>query len=189
MGYSSYTRLYGSTPQTPASLSNTKFLPPAVYPPEIKPIPLPVTVRVQMTAPSPQNPPVPMSPFETTNTIAPSCSASKSCGNNDWKKDPKIWGPHLWYYMHYSAANYPNSPTAHQKHAMKQWLQSLSVTIPCGNCGHHFNQYIRKHQHRMDEICNSRETLFRFLVDIHNKVNQTHGKPAMSYKEAKSIFY
>lgn len=108
---------------------------------------------------------------------------------SEWKSDPAQWGPHLWYYLHFSAANYPDQPTVDQQKKMKDWLCSLAVTIPCKNCSHHFNKYIEEHKHNLNQICSCREHLFRFLVDIHNKVNQRKGKPTFTYQQAKDIYY
>jgi len=107
----------------------------------------------------------------------------------DFSPDPSSWGPTLWYYLHCSAANYPKKPTTEQRDAMKIWLSSLSVTIPCANCGHHFNEFVRSHQNNLDTICSSREKLFNFLVDAHNKVNQRNGKSSISYEEARKQYY
>ena len=102
--------------------------------------------------------------------------------------DPTLWGPHLWAYLHYSAINYPIRPTQQQQQQMKNWLICLSSTIPCKNCSTHYSKYIRQHKQDLDIICSSRDTLFNFLVDIHNKVNKRNGKPEVSYKEARNIF-
>lgn len=115
------------------------------------------------------------------------CSATGSC-KNDWKKDPTLWGPHLWYYLHYSAANYPSNPNKQEIEAMKNWLCSLPVTIPCENCSKHYNAYINKNKSKLDDICSDKQKLFNFLVDIHNKVNQRNGKPEMSYEDAWNMY-
>lgn len=102
--------------------------------------------------------------------------------------DPTLWGPHLWAYLHYSAINYPTKPTRKQQQDMKEWLCCLSATIPCKNCSTHYNKYIEQHRSQMDNICSSRDKLFNFLVDIHNKVNKRNGKREISYEEAKQIY-
>lgn len=106
----------------------------------------------------------------------------------DKTADPRLWGPHLWAYLHYSAMNYPNNPSQKQKEAMKDWLCCLSATIPCKNCSNHYSKYIEQHRSRLDEICSSKDKLFNFLVDIHNKVNKRNGKREVSYTEARQIY-
>ncbi len=106
----------------------------------------------------------------------------------DWKKDPKIWGPHLWAYLHYSAANYPEHPTESEIQEMIHWLCSLPVTIPCVNCSKHYRKYIEDTKPYLYNICSNKESLFNFLVDIHNKVNIRNGKPEMTYDQARKIY-
>ena len=108
--------------------------------------------------------------------------------NNSGSADPTKWGPHLWAYLHYSAINYPHKPSKEQKEAMKDWLTCLSATIPCKNCSHHYGKYIQKHTNELDDICSSKNKLFNFLVDIHNKVNKRNGKREISYEEARWIY-
>lgn len=117
---------------------------------------------------------------------------SQCCGvrkqNNTWSSDPQEWGPHLWYYLHTCAANYPKNPSREQRRGMKNWLQNLKWTIPCKMCSDHYGSYIFKNQNRLDEICQNRENLFAFFVDIHNKVNRRNNKPEMSLEDAKKLY-
>lgn len=105
-----------------------------------------------------------------------------------YSNNPVEWGPYLWYYLHTIAANYPKNPSAKQREGMKKWLCSLKWTIPCKNCSVHYGGYINKHRPHLDYICNSRENLFEFLHDIHNKVNKRTNKPEMSLDEAKKQY-
>jgi len=114
------------------------------------------------------------------------CSTTGVC--KDWKSNPTFWGPHLWTYMHYSAANYPKEPTLDEIEHMKQWLRTLPVTIPCDTCKKHYSEYIQQHNDELESACHTRTTLFNFLVDIHNQVNQRHNKPIMSYTDAQHKF-
>lgn len=102
--------------------------------------------------------------------------------------DPREWGPHLWSYLHYSAANYPQKPCAEVANRMKSWLTSLPVTIPCKNCSKHYQEYLEKHRNELDKIVSSRDNLFAFLVNIHNIVNRRNGKPIMSQEEARQLY-
>lgn len=106
----------------------------------------------------------------------------------DWSKDPLQWGPHLWMYMHFAAANYPDNPTEQDIKEMIEWLCSLPVTIPCDSCRKHFRRYIEKSKHQLPYICKDKQKLFNFLVDIHNKVNERNQKPILNYDEARKIY-
>jgi len=102
--------------------------------------------------------------------------------------DPKLWGPHLWSYMHYSAANYPEYPSEKEIQDMVVWLKVLPVTIPCVSCKQHYGAYIENNKDRLYQICSSKNDLFNFFVDIHNKVNERSGKPTMTYEDAKRMY-
>ncbi len=164
----SYTRLRQQClPQTIAITSNVDFIQPNVKP---------FYVGVPFTPPS--------APSST-------CDASGVCsdeGNSDWTNNPKKWGPHLWFYLHTAAMNYPSNPSIDQQNGMKNWLCSLKWTIPCKNCSDHYGSYIESHRGELPEVCASRDKLFEFLVKIHNKVNAQNGKPVISIEDAKKMY-
>jgi hypothetical protein len=118
---------------------------------------------------------------------APS-SSSVAPGQPKWTRDPKLWGPHLWAYLHYSASNYPDNPTEEQIKEMMNWLTCLPVTIPCSECSKHYKNYIQQNRTNLPAICSTKNNLFRFLVDIHNKVNERYGKPKLSYEDAWKLY-
>jgi hypothetical protein len=102
--------------------------------------------------------------------------------------DPKIWGPLIWKYLHYSSANYPVKPTQQQVNDMINFLCSLTITIPCKNCANHYQEYINKYKSQLPEICSDKNKLFNFLVDCHNQVNKRNNKPLISYEESKRMY-
>lgn len=114
------------------------------------------------------------------------CSNKQTC--NAWKNDPTYWGPHLWYYLHYSTMNYPKFPTKQQAREMEEWLCKLPVTIPCKTCKHHYNEYIQTHRNELQRACQNGDALFNFLVDVHNQVNIRNNKPVLSYEEARKLY-
>jgi len=117
---------------------------------------------------------------------SPGCSVqNKNMSAEDLKA---VWGAALWKYMHYSAANYPDNPSDQEIKDMKSWLECLATTIPCNNCAKHFKSYIDTYKSKLYDICSSKSTLFEFLVDIHNKVNERLGKPIMTLDEAYAIY-
>jgi len=116
------------------------------------------------------------------------CKLPKKDEYNLWSRDPRMWGPHLWSYMHYAAANYPDEPSSEDIHKMMAWLYTLSVTIPCESCKIHYAKHIEKNKHNLHKICSSRDSLFGFLVDTHNKVNKRNNKPTLTYQQAEYIF-
>jgi hypothetical protein len=119
----------------------------------------------------------------------PSCEAGAPCSKSgNWSNDPKQWGPHLWFYLHTAAMNYPLKPSSEQQKGMKEWLCSLKWTIPCKDCSNHYGSYIESHKSELNSVCSNRDSLFEFLVKIHNKVNARSGKPIISVEDAKKMY-
>lgn len=130
--------------------------------------------------------------FASFHSNSMGCNSDKCKGElmnpNNNVKDPTLWGPHLWAYLHFSTANYPDKPSHEEIENMKAWLCSLYVTIPCDTCSQHYKKYIDNKKNELDDICSCREKLFRFMVDIHNKVNLRTGKPTITYEQAKQMY-
>lgn len=102
--------------------------------------------------------------------------------------DPEVFGPALWFSLHNASTKYPEkaSPIAIEK--MKGVIIGLPMLVPCDNCFNHCTSFVESKWEQLDEICSTRENLFNFFVDFHNKVNQRHGKPLMSYEDAWKLY-
>lgn len=96
--------------------------------------------------------------------------------------NPKIWGPHGWFFMHSIALNYPNNPTFKQKQDYFNFFKSLMNVIPCEKCAFHYSQNFKNYP--IDKFLDNTEKLFNWTVDIHNMVNEKNGKKILSYEEA-----
>ncbi len=102
--------------------------------------------------------------------------------------DPEIFGPPLWFVYHNAAYNYPINPSPLFKERMKYAIISLPVFVTCLECREHATAYIEKHRDTLDEICSSRDNVFKFFVDFHNQVNKRYNKPILSYTEAYNLY-
>ena len=101
-------------------------------------------------------------------------------------RDISVWGPIFWYQLHIISITYPVYPSAVDQSNMITYLRSLSNLLPCSRCREHFTQ-------ALDEVClqsvtSSREELFIFTVNLHNRVNKRSGKPQMSVEMAKQLY-
>jgi cbb3-type cytochrome oxidase subunit 3 len=95
--------------------------------------------------------------------------------------NPSLWGPSLWNSIHYIALGYPeNNPSDNISSKYVQFFKSLSVVIPCDECKIHFNQMLINYPPNLK----SKETLFKWSVDIHNLVNKRLNKKELTYEEA-----
>ena len=53
--------------------------------------------------------------------------------------------------------------------------------LPCPTCSEHYKEHINK----FPPDCTSREKLSKWLVEIHNIVNEKNGKPRVEYDMAR----
>ena len=99
---------------------------------------------------------------------------------------PSIWGPHGWKFMHYVSLGYPSKPTEEDKRNYKAFYTSLQHILPCAKCAHNYSHNLIKYP--IDNHLSSRDTLVRWVIDIHNQVNNEIGKKEYTYEEALSLY-
>tara|TARA_B100001287_G_C22678536_1_gene529034 strand:+ start:2164 stop:2571 length:408 start_codon:yes stop_codon:yes gene_type:complete len=99
---------------------------------------------------------------------------------------PKIWGPHGWKFLHYVSLGYPNKPTDKDKIYYKNFYYSLQNVLPCEKCAQNYKKNIIEYP--IDNHLQNRDSLVKWVIDIHNKVNYELGKPQLDYEEAISLY-
>jgi len=99
---------------------------------------------------------------------------------------PAIWGPHGWKFLHYVSLGYPNSPSYEDKSNYKQFYHSLQHVLPCEKCAMNYKQNLVKLP--IDNHLESRDSLVKWVFDIHNLVNDELGKENVSYEEALALY-
>lgn len=100
--------------------------------------------------------------------------------------DPAAFGPAFWFTIHNAATTYPNRPTDIIQKNMKQLLLNLPLLVPCDVCKEHFYYFLKNSN--LDNVTSSRDSLFKYFVDVHNYVNRRHKKSEMSLIDAKNIY-
>jgi hypothetical protein len=86
-----------------------------------------------------------------------------------------VWGPSLWMTLHTISLNYPCHPTAEQKTQYKQYFDSLGHVLPCGKCRDNLVSNLSCTKYGED-VFESRDTLSRWVYDLHDSVNKMLGK-------------
>ena len=99
---------------------------------------------------------------------------------------PAIWGPHGWKFLHYVSLGYPNSPSYEDKSNYKQFYHSLQHVLPCEKCAMNYKQNLVKLP--IDNHLENRDSLVKWVFDIHNLVNDELGKENVSYEEALALY-
>ena len=90
--------------------------------------------------------------------------------------DKNVWGPDLWNILHVFSYNYPDIPSNIERIHAKNFLTSLAFLIPCSDCKEHYTM----HLHKNHPDINSREMFIKWVLTLHNKVNERHSKEKWS---------
>ena len=101
--------------------------------------------------------------------------------------DPKIWGPHYWFFLHTVAMTYPNRPNAVTKKKYYEFIQNFPLFIPIENMSGEFSKLIDKYP--VSPYLDNRESFIRWTHFIHNKINQKLEKPQLSLNEFYVKYY
>ena len=99
---------------------------------------------------------------------------------------PNRFGPSLWQGLHYITLGYPNKPTKEQKQKYKSLFTLLKDTLPCSICANHYAEKL-KTMPITEEVLETRENLVKWLIDIHNIVNEQKGKEIIEYEVAREM--
>lgn len=94
-----------------------------------------------------------------------------------------VWGPTGWQFLNYVALGYPSNPTEEQKNNYRNFFISLKHILPCKICSNHYKENYEM-MPLTNEIMSNKELLVRWVIDLHNVVNVSTGKPAVPYDEA-----
>ena len=99
---------------------------------------------------------------------------------------PDLWGPHGWKFLHYLSFGYPMDPTTEQKNQYKTFFLSLQHVLPCSICSKHYSENLMEYS--LDDALRNRDVLVRWVIDIHNSVNEAQGKKIYEYDEAIRLY-
>ena len=101
--------------------------------------------------------------------------------------DPKIWGPHYWFFIHTVAMTYPIRPNAVTKKKYYEFIQNLPLFIPVESISGEFSKLIDKYP--VTPYLDNKESLIRWTHFIHNKINQKLEKPQISLSDFYIKYY
>jgi hypothetical protein len=101
---------------------------------------------------------------------------------------PNIWGPHLWKALHMISVGYPNEPSDEQKKNYRTFFEQLYQIIPCSICSNNYKRHL-KELPITDDTMKNRQTLAKWVIEVHNIVNKEHGKPSMEPDDALLLIF
>jgi hypothetical protein len=103
-----------------------------------------------------------------------------------------VWGPMKWRELHCRALAYINLTNLYDDRDSEMvitgdeviWIHAFMESIPCPNCRHHFDSYMKQNPLLKEGENLTRPEYFRWTVDAHNFVNRALQKPELTYREA-----
>jgi hypothetical protein len=101
--------------------------------------------------------------------------------------DPKIWGPHYWFFLHTIAMSYPIHPNAVTKKKYYDFVQNIPLFIPVESMAGEFSKLLD--QYPVQPYLDNRESFIRWMWFIHNKINKKLEKPQISLNDFYVKYY
>jgi hypothetical protein len=101
--------------------------------------------------------------------------------------DPKIWGPHYWFFLHTVAMSYPNTPNGITKKKYYDFIQNIPLFIPVEKIAGEFSKLLD--QYPVQPYLDNRESIVRWTWFIHNKINEKLEKPKITLNEFYIKYY
>ena len=101
--------------------------------------------------------------------------------------DPKIWGPHYWFFLHTLSMTYPKNPNAVNKKKYYDFIQSLPLFIQVESISGEFSKLLDRYP--VAPYLDNRESFTLWMHFIHNKINEKLEKPQITLNEFYVKYY
>ncbi len=101
--------------------------------------------------------------------------------------DPKVWGPHYWFFLHTLAMTYPHHPNSVTKKKYYEFIQNLPLFLPVEEVSGEFSKLIDKYS--VTPYLDNRDSFVRWMHFIHNKLNEKLEKPQISLNDFFVKYY
>jgi len=98
------------------------------------------------------------------------------------KFDPKVWGPHYWFFLHTIAHNYPNYPNKVTIRKYYDLIQNMPLFIPNEKIGNDFSKLLDRFP--VTPYLDNRDSFIRWMHFIHNRINRILDKEELNLFEA-----
>ena len=110
----------------------------------------------------------------------------KNMTNSQWQDYKNGYLQKVWKLLHERAFKYLDNPSSGLREKVFKFYNEDVKRIPCYTCRNHYTQYLRDND--LKKACDSRMSLCKFLIDLHNAVNKNTKKPEMSYEEVFKLY-
>ena len=100
--------------------------------------------------------------------------------------DPDVWGPHYWFFLHTVSRTYPEYPNDVTKRKYYDLIQNMPLFLPDIEMGNNFASYLDKYP--VTPYLDNRDSFIRWMIFIHNKMNNLLGKEEFSIPVANDLY-
>ncbi len=101
--------------------------------------------------------------------------------------DPKIWGPHYWFFLMSLGLSYPSKANETTKKKYYEFISNLPLFIPHPSIGNKFSTLLDKFP--VSPYLEGKDSFLKWIHFIHNKVNTELGKEEKTLKESLDEYY
>jgi hypothetical protein len=101
--------------------------------------------------------------------------------------DPKIWGPHYWFFLHTLSMTYPLHPNSITKKKYYEFINNLPLFIPVYEISTEFSKLIDIYP--ITPYLDNRDSFVSWMHFIHNKINEKLEKPTISLSDFFIKYY
>ena len=100
---------------------------------------------------------------------------------------PKVWGRSGWTLLFAITGDYPKKPDSMTANQYKQFFECLQFILPCPACCDNYASHYRRLS--INPYLNNRDSLFEWLLKIHNFVRKYLYQPEISPDRLLSKYY
>jgi hypothetical protein len=103
--------------------------------------------------------------------------------------NPEIWGKSFWKVIHLIGYNYSDNPSDEDKKNVNDFFDLIGQLLPCEKCRLHYKNHMMTYKLTDNDLI-SKDTLFKWTVNLHNVVNSTLNKKQLTEQDVidKYIF-
>jgi hypothetical protein len=105
-----------------------------------------------------------------------------SISSKRYNFNPKIWGPHAWFYHDTVVLSYPDRPDQTTKENYKYHFLNIYKTLPCQKCQYNYQNHLADRPLRDNDLA-SRDALVTWWVGMHNAVKKMQGEKEITVEE------
>ena len=100
---------------------------------------------------------------------------------------PEVWGPHYWFFLMTVALTYPDNVNVLTKRKYYDLIQNMPIFIPNAEISKNFSNMLNEYP--VTHYLDNRDSFVRWIVFIHNRVNEKMGKREITIDDAMNQYF